>query len=117
MVQDSLASCTVCGAYEATVELKENARNDIDLANAERDQAITQADTMLLEAQAEANRTLNSASTSVSIIRKKAESQALAITRQYAAWQSMYGTVKSSQGARRAPRRRRRRALRCTLPL
>ena len=72
---------------------------------------------MLLEAQAEANRTLNSASTSVSIIRKKAESQALAITRQYAAWQSMYDNVKTSQGARRAPRRRRRRALRCTLPL
>ena len=57
---------------------------------------------MLLEAQAEANRTLNSAATSVAIIRKKAESQALAITRQYAAWQSMYANVKSSQGARRA---------------
>merc|ERR1719198_312108 len=51
---------------------------------------------MLLEAQAEANRTLNSAKTSVNIIQTQATAQALAITRQYTAWQTMYASVKST---------------------
>ena len=49
--------------YESEVDAKESARNDIDKANNERAQAITQAQTKLLAAETAANKTLDTART------------------------------------------------------
>ena len=156
--------------YEAAVALKEDARNDIDLAEAERSQKLTQvrrrrsappqrgssarravvrlprgrlcvsravsssssssssssrpvscpssssssharnlhrqARTKLLEAQTEANRTLNAAYTSVRVIESFATSNATAIARQYAAWETMCVRPSSSSSRRARGRKR-----------
>lgn len=84
--------------YEEAVTSKENARNDIALAEAERDQAITQAQTVQLEAYTEANRTINGAQTEATVIKQFAASNASAITEQYAAWTELYTAVKQAHG-------------------
>lgn len=82
--------------YEREVDRKESARNDIDKAENERAQALTQAHTGLLAAQTTANKTLDSARTSAANALTMARAEADVIAGQYAALGLTYANVKTT---------------------
>ena len=82
--------------YEVEVDAKEGARNDIDKAENERAQALTQANTVLLEAQINANKTLDTARTAAENALTVAQAEADVITGRYAALAETYLAVKDT---------------------
>ena len=84
--------------YEYEVDRKEAARNDIDKAENERAQALTQANTVLLEAQINANKTLDTARTTAANALTYAQAQADVITGRYVSLAETYLAVKTTHG-------------------
>jgi len=81
--------------YESEVDAKESARNDIDKANNERAQAITQAQTKLLAAETAANKTLDTARTAAQNTLVAATAEASVLTTRYATLAATYKNVKT----------------------
>ena len=84
--------------YESEVDAKESARNDIDKANNERAQAITQAQTKLLAAETAANKTLDTARTAAQNTLVAATAEASVLTTRYATLAATYKNVKTIHG-------------------
>lgn len=80
--------------YEREVDAKEGARNDIDKAENERAQAVTQANTVLLAAETAANKTLDTARTTAANTLTYADSEASVITGRYETLASTYAKVR-----------------------
>lgn len=81
-------------AYEKEVDEKEAARNDIDQAENEREQAITQSQTVFLQAQTAANRTIDTAETNGENRVTEAEAEAEVVTSKYYALSESYYNAK-----------------------
>lgn len=80
--------------YEAEVDAKEQARNDIDQAENERDQALTRAKTVLLQAYSSANKTVNTAETNAENMLVEARAKAEVIRSRYQALAASYSIAK-----------------------
>lgn len=80
--------------YEAEVDAKEQARNDIDQAENERDQALTRAKTVLLQAYSSANKTVNTAETNAENTLVEARAKAEVIRSRYQALAASYSIAR-----------------------
>jgi len=85
-------------AYENAVKSKENAREDIDVANSENPIKLTEAKTVELQAETEANITLNDAETLARIEISKAMVDAEAILNEYKREADSYKFLMSPNG-------------------
>lgn len=84
-------------SYEAAVQSKEAARTDITLAESQKSQEMTIAQTVKLDADLAANRTQNLAKTQATITLKQGEYDRDAITDRYSTWASTYKKVMDAQ--------------------
>jgi len=82
--------------YESEVDEKERARNDIDQAQNEREQALTRANTVLLQAYTTANRTLDTARTNAQNTLERARADADVVAARYAALADSYKAAKAT---------------------
>lgn len=81
-------------AYEAAVDAKENARNNIEKVKNNKAQQMTQANTNILKVQVAANKTLASARTAAAITTKNAEAEATVVKGRYDAQAATYKKVR-----------------------
>lgn len=84
--------------FENAVRAKENARNEIGLAEFERDEAITEADTKIDVAEAEAIRIIDTAETTAEIVGSQASAESEAIEDRFAQLSSVYQDVQATNG-------------------
>jgi len=84
--------------YEASVESKEMARNEIERVENLNAQKVTQAQTELLKMGIEANKTLEDARTNASIITTDALAAADIVSGKYNASAALYKEVRASRG-------------------
>jgi len=82
--------------YETAVDLKEQARNNIDRIKNQKTEKLTQANTRYLQTQVNANKTLATASTTAAITMKNAEADGSVIYGQYAAQGALYKFVRNT---------------------
>jgi len=84
--------------YEDAVKSKENAREDIEVAESENPKLVTAAKTVELQAETEANITMDAARTQVSIKTSEALAQAKAILNEYEKEAESYKFLMSPDG-------------------
>merc|ERR1711988_963568 len=84
-------------AYEAAVDAKENARNEIDLARNLRAQKLTQANTNLMRTRVQANKTLDSANTQAAVTNKTAQTEAAVVYGRYESQGALYKQVRTER--------------------
>merc|ERR1712010_288117 len=84
-------------AYEAAVDAKENARNEIDLVTNLRAQLKTQAETNLMKIHVQANKTLDTARTQAAVTTKNAETEAAVVYGRYESQGALYKEVRATR--------------------
>merc|ERR1711998_489174 len=84
-------------AYEAAVDAKENARNEIDLVTNLKAQKLTQAATNLLKVGVQANKTLDTARTQAAVVAKNAETEAAVVYGRYQSQGQLYASVRATR--------------------
>jgi len=85
-------------AYEAAVDAKENARNNIEKVKNNKAQQMTQAKTNLLKTQVTANKTLASARTAAAMTTKTAGAEASIVQGRYESQAATYKKVRTDRG-------------------
>merc|ERR1719331_1417603 len=84
-------------SYEAAVDAKENARNNIEKVKNNRAQQMTQANTNLLKVQVAANKTLASARTAAAMTAKTAAAEASIVAGRYNSQAATYKKVRDDR--------------------
>jgi regulator of protease activity HflC (stomatin/prohibitin superfamily) len=84
-------------SYEAAVDAKENARNNIEKVKNNRAQQLTQANTNLLKVQVAANKTLASARTAAAMTTKTASAEAAIVKGRYDTQAETYKKVRDDR--------------------
>lgn len=84
--------------YEAAVDAKEGAKNEIARVTSQRTQELVKANTKLMQTQVQANKTIDSAQTDAAMTAKTAEAEAAIVLGRYKSQGALYKQVRATRG-------------------